>query len=218
MGKVYEQIPAAPFAQWLNDEIKRIEADDPFRTEEKSVVPAVRILAARLDVSDRWIYRFRKSLDSYGRPTNTAPRDPVEDALERAGVPFAALYPDLVASGDVELEPDIFCESCDEMVTPIHGCCPWCTPEEGHPRRCSGCGGWKYKAMVDLCVRCERKRRGVQGPTMHNPVLKARAVALRREGLEIKAIAARLGVPQSTVGDWVCGIPAGDPLSLRESA
>jgi transcriptional regulator with XRE-family HTH domain len=47
----------------------------------------------------------------------------------------------------------------------------------------------------------------------HPPGRVATARALRREGLSIREVAARIGVARSTVGDWLKG--EGEPLYVK---
>lgn len=58
-------------------------------------------------------------------PTEFFERAPVEDALHTAGVSFAAIYPEIAAEEDLELQPDRWCWHCQEAVTPIKDECPW---------------------------------------------------------------------------------------------
>jgi hypothetical protein len=122
-----EPIPAAPFVAVLNRELERLATNDTFRLDENAQEPpAVQLLAFRLGVAQRTVYRYLRSLDGEGQPTDTYARNPVEDALERLEVPFADVYPEIAATEDRPLEPDAYCTSCHEVVTPIDGCCPWC--------------------------------------------------------------------------------------------
>jgi hypothetical protein len=132
MAHAGEHIPAAPFIAWLEDQIDKIRRDDTLRDSEcMKEVPAERILADRLGVAPRIFYRYRRGLISGSRngikgdyPTETFTRASVENMLDRVGKALADLYPDL--DEDIELEPDLPCPTCREVVTPLGGCCPWC--------------------------------------------------------------------------------------------
>lgn len=148
-------IPAAPFAEWLNEWLEREERQDLFFKPQSRVIDSVRTVAEQLGVSDKWVYRHKHSLDDGGQPTDLFARNPIEDALARIGKPISDLYPELGV--DVELEPDIFCESCRTTVTPIGGLCPWCTPEPGHSFSCPRCGGWKGTRKASMCQACRHE-------------------------------------------------------------
>ena len=154
------RIPAAPFAGWVNSQLAALGGWAVTGGSAEGRGP-VQMLANRLEVTARSAYRWSRSLDGDGRPTDSFARDPVEDALERfdpGGGLFASLYPEVVVADEVELEPDIFCEGCREMVTPIDGLCPWCTPEPGNLRACPGCGGWKARDRR-VCGSCRTRER-----------------------------------------------------------
>lgn len=154
-----EPIPAAPFVAFLNERLDRLAADDTLRgAEEESQVPAVRILSDQLGVSERAIYRYTHSLTSLGKPTTTFPRNRVEDMLDALDVPFADVYPEIAAAEDRPLEPDGYCSSCREIVSPIDGCCPWCerTTSTNVPRRmyCKREDAMRFPANDGNCWRC----------------------------------------------------------------
>jgi hypothetical protein len=129
-----EQIPSAPFARWLNEQLARLSG-----REHGDIQAAILSLAYECgwhganDGGVRKLYRFRKQLRSSslnGRkqdiPTVTFPRAPVEDALFCAGVPFEDVYPEIAAREQVLLEPAGWCPDCREERTPIDGLCPFC--------------------------------------------------------------------------------------------
>jgi len=154
-----ERVPAAPFVAWLNREAERIEADETlFGNNGQARASAA--LGDRLEVAERTIWRWRNSVDpTTGEETNNYARKVVEDALDRAGgVTFADLYPDVVAADDVELEPEAYCASCHELVTPVGGKCPWCDratsagPRE--KRYCKREDRMVFPAVEGDCWRC----------------------------------------------------------------
>ena len=159
MRPAQEYIPAAPFVEWLAVELRRLRAMESLRLDERyqKRVPSNTVLARRLGMSVKALYRYSRSINDANEHVDVFERNRVEDALDRADRRlFAQLYPEVAVRSDVELEPDIFCESCRETVTPIDGCCPWCTPEPGHPQCCPGCGGWKATGAV-TCAPCFRR-------------------------------------------------------------
>jgi hypothetical protein len=109
-----DRVPAGPFVAWLNREI-----DKPGQSQDT--------LASHLGVEVRSVYRWKNSLDGEGDHTDTYARRVVEDVLDQVdNVTFADLYPEIAAAEDLDLEPDGYCGSCHEVVTPIAGSCPWC--------------------------------------------------------------------------------------------
>ena|SRR5215216_4121313 len=151
-----ETVPAAPFVEWLQ-RLKVALKNDPALKLGRLGSGVEREIAQRLGVSTKAVYRYLRSINNEGRAVDVFDRACVEDMLDRAGIPFWHLYPELAT--DVELEPDVFCESCFEMVTPIGGLCPWCTPAPGDPRACPRCGGWKYNKDSQMCSSCSREVR-----------------------------------------------------------
>lgn len=140
-----ETVPAAPFVAWLERQIEQ----EPDRAT----------VAFRLGVHERILYRWTRSQDGQGRPTDTYLRSTVEDALHRAGTDFGDVYPDLVAGGeDIDLEPDAYCASCRDIVTPISGQCPWCdratTSELPSRLYCPREDAMRYPANDGNCWRC----------------------------------------------------------------
>lgn len=120
-----ERIPAHPLAFWLNQRLNRYIRENQYTPTDQTPHAAVKELARDLDISDRALYRYLRSLNAYGKPTDTFIRARVEDMLHEAGVGFYEVYPDLAE--DVDLEPDAWCRQCGEMVTPISSSCPWCS-------------------------------------------------------------------------------------------
>lgn len=154
-----EHIPAAPFVALLNSEIDRIAADDMLRLSElQQEAPATSILADRLGVAERTVYRYKNSLDGDNRPIETYPRNIIEDLLERLDIPFEDVYSEIAAAEDIELEPDRYCAACKEIVTPIDGVCPWCqrTVVDEIPRRryCYAEDRMVFPTTEGKCWRC----------------------------------------------------------------
>jgi hypothetical protein len=82
-----DQIPARPFIEWIEQQLDAISRNDTLRlTEVENHVPATRVLADRLGVEVRILYRYRRGLRSGSRngrkgefPTDTFPRAAIED-------------------------------------------------------------------------------------------------------------------------------------------
>lgn len=153
-----EPIPAAPFVALLAQQLERLAADDTLSGVEESTAPAVRILANRLGVSERAVYRYTHSLTSEGKPVDTFPRNRVEDLLDALDVSFADVYPEIVAAEDRPLEPDGYCASCREVVSPIDGCCPWCeratTSKLPKHMYCKREDAMRFPTVGGACWRC----------------------------------------------------------------
>jgi hypothetical protein len=81
-------------------------------------------LPRRLQIAEKTLKRYCDGVNDAGHPVEEYERDRIEDMLNNAGVHFRELYPDHDA--DVELEPDVFCVTCEETTTPIEGVCPRC--------------------------------------------------------------------------------------------
>lgn len=164
MAKDYgEPIPAGPFIAWLNDKLEKLATDETLVLSglEAADVPTMTILGDQLGISERAVYRYKNSLSSVGEPTDTFPRNRVEDMLDAADVRFEDVYPDIAAAEDVELEPEAFCTSCRDIVTPISGACPWCDRPviEQVPTLmfCSRCDKMQRPAIDGACWRCGGK-------------------------------------------------------------
>lgn len=120
-------LPAAPFVRWLREQSDIIGHDYSLLGAGIPAPPVNTALAKRLGVVPRTIYRYLRSLDGAGRPTDTYERKQIEAVLTRAGVDFFEIYPDLDDLDlDLELEVDEYCPRCREITTPINGICPWC--------------------------------------------------------------------------------------------
>jgi hypothetical protein len=142
-----ERVPAAPFVEWVNREVDALDED------------GVTVFAARCGVTTRTLYRWSRSLDANSDPTDNYARSIVEDTLDHADVPFADIYPEIAAAEDVPLEPDAFCGSCHEVVTPIGGDCPWCgrATTKDLPRRrmyCKRDDRMVWPTAENTCWRC----------------------------------------------------------------
>lgn len=153
-----EHIPAAPFVAVINAELERLAQLDVFRGDDQSQVPAQRMLADRVGVAERTLYRYKNSLDGDSNPTETYARNPVEDALDRLDMRFEDVYPEIAAADDVDLEADAYCVSCHEVVTPINGACPWCdrstTAEIPKRMYCEREDKTSFAAVDGNCWRC----------------------------------------------------------------
>lgn len=159
-----EAIPAGPFVAVINAEIERIGRADTLRPSEiAKEVPAQAILAGRIGVAERTLYRYRKSLNSENQPTETFARDVVENALERLDFRFEDVYPEIAAAEDIALEDDAYCAGCREIVTPIDGICPWCERQTTSkiPARlyCKREDAMRFPALDGQCWRCGGKLR-----------------------------------------------------------
>jgi hypothetical protein len=121
MARAKEQIPAAPFAEWLNERFaiwaRRCEGD---------INVAARMVAKEIgwdkkSVTEggvRNLYRYRKQMCGtskvvdgktikYDRPTETFSRWVVQEALNHAGVPIAEVYPYEALVDEFQAEYDI---------------------------------------------------------------------------------------------------------------
>lgn len=137
--KLGPQIPAKPFADWLNERFKFYEDQLRYQSVLRGSMlnfgngPAQKVceeIGWPGDGGVRKLHRYRHQLmcgsvqtRKLDRHTEFFPRYVVEEALHRAGVGMWELYPDYVV--DIELEPDRWCPVCEEIVTPIDGFCPW---------------------------------------------------------------------------------------------
>lgn len=130
-----DRIAARPFVRWLE------------RQSQLTRSELARKLGWGDEVGERRLYRYERSLmetridgEKVIVHTDTFVRSVVVDALSHAGVGMWELAGLTEADGspcagreeyedDVVLEPDAFCETCHETVTPVDGACPW---GEGH--------------------------------------------------------------------------------------
>lgn len=157
-------IPATPFIAWLDAELERLRRDTGLaeHTGQGGVFQtgATKALAQRLGISERGLLRYRSGLNSLNQPTDTFPRNLVEDMLDRVGVGMWEVYPDLEAQEP--LLEDAYCRSCHETVTPIDGdngpICPWCDrtvtydiPQRGY---CATEEAMRFPAVDGNCWRC----------------------------------------------------------------
>lgn len=130
------RIPAEPFLAWCERQLVLIANGGALGTvpvggfgqtsDREARRRAHGVLAGRLGVEVRTLWRYLHRLDTEGRPTTTLSRYSVEDMLNRAGEDFYAVYAQLEHERDIELEPDVFCPRCGEMTTPHEGTCLWC--------------------------------------------------------------------------------------------
>ena len=140
MAPVREMVPAAPFAEWLNHRLGQLAA----RAENElngAIIALVREVGwdcPTVEAGQRKLYRFRHQLMSGSRngvkgtwPTERFPRFTVEEALHCAGVLFEDLYPEIVAAEATWLEPETWCDRCDDLVCPVDGVCLWCDRRTG---------------------------------------------------------------------------------------
>lgn len=152
MGRKYAHLPAAPFVELLH-------------REEQLIGTAA--LATDIEVDERTLYRYRHSLDGDGRPTDSFPKDHIENALWKLRVELADLYPDL--EGDDAEIVEGWCSVCEEIVgIDKEQRCLWCCTPAGKPmsRReraqragtiCSDCGGKKSAGGALICRPCYDK-------------------------------------------------------------
>jgi hypothetical protein len=128
------RIPAEPFVAWCDRRLRvlarggtmGILPTDLLRERTLIASGARKVLAYRLGIEDRTLWRYLNGWDGTGRPTRTLPRHPVEDMLHRAGEDFYVVYPQYADERDIELEPDVWCKCCKQTTTPLHGICLWC--------------------------------------------------------------------------------------------
>lgn len=138
-----EEVPAEPFARWLNERYEYWEQRCRYiDTSRPGEHPTSRVCQeigweGETGVRRLWRYRHRLSETAKGRTRTsrgtrvlltmqTFPRDVVEDALHHADVMFMELYPDIAAAEELDLEPAQWCPGCREERTPIDGHCPFC--------------------------------------------------------------------------------------------
>ncbi len=130
-----DRVEAAPFVEWLHRRLAFLEREHP-RTagmdpERGRMLSARDALAYELGVDQRTVYRYLRSAvcttNGERRKTDhvtaTFRLDKVQEMLDHAGIPITEVYPHV---GDVELEEDMWCDTCVQMTTPINGECPWC--------------------------------------------------------------------------------------------
>jgi hypothetical protein len=127
------RIPAEPFVAWCEQRLRVLAKDGaigilPSDARQRTMIArgARTVLAYRLGIEDRTLWRYLNGWDSVARPTRTLPRHPVEDMLHRAGEDFYAVYPQYAHERDIELEPDVWCAMCKQVTTPLDGVCLWC--------------------------------------------------------------------------------------------
>jgi len=98
---------------------------------------AARNLAVQMGITDRTLHRIRNGIgtgkrlgpsghQAYTYGITTWARFRVEDMLHLAGADFYDVYPEFQHERDVVLEPECWCPSCREVVTPMDGVCLWC--------------------------------------------------------------------------------------------
>lgn len=153
-------LPAQPFIDWCNAQLDRLRHDETIaaHTGAGSAVKGGehQVLADRLGITERTLYRYLRSIDGSSRPTETYGAHLLEDMLEHAGLRLADVYPDTEV--DVELETDAYCASCRDIVTPINGQCPWCDRQttDDKPKRlfCATCDAAMFPALDGDCWRC----------------------------------------------------------------
>lgn len=144
MARKYEQVPAAPFARWLNKRFAywAVRAKGDVNEAAALLADEIGWGTKGADGGVRTLFRYRKQLKGSSKivngrrvkvdvPTDLFRRLVVEEALFSAGVPFEDLYPDIAARETVELEPDQWCLRCEETKTPIDGRCPFCESKIG---------------------------------------------------------------------------------------
>lgn len=105
-----EMVDAIPFGIWVDQQIKRLMADE---TSDGGQCK----LAEQLGVGESWLHKgaWRRRL--------TVERHVVEDALHRAGVGWWEVYDEEHVDAHVR---SAWCGPCAEQVTTVSGICPWC--------------------------------------------------------------------------------------------
>jgi hypothetical protein len=121
-GDVY--IPNQPFRDWLRAEIIALGGNPEVGSKDTS--GACEVLARRLDIASRTLYRHLRGLNGCSVPSDVIGRLAVEEMLHNAGASFYEIYPDFAYEQDIELEDDAWCRCCADLVTPIMAVCPWC--------------------------------------------------------------------------------------------
>lgn len=144
-----DHLPAKPFAERL-------------RREES--VRGAEALSADLKVNIRTIWRFKNMVDGDGNPTDSFPRDLIENNLHLLGLHLWDLYPDL--TGDDAEVVEGYCTVCRENVgIDEEQRCLWCGSPASRPssrreraiRRgtvCPQCGGPKSNNGALICRAC----------------------------------------------------------------
>ena len=128
------RVAAEPFVAWCQRRLRAISnhgaigilPTNPTERQDTIRPGTHTVLAHRLGIEPRTLWRYLHRLDGSDQPTATISRYAVEDMLTRAGEDFYALYPEYEHERDVELEPDGWCPHCQELTTPVEGKCLWC--------------------------------------------------------------------------------------------
>lgn len=84
-----ERLPARPLAKWLAREIARLECNETIGTSP------VQYLSRNMQIDEKIVRRWRDLLGGTDKPTETQPRETVEDALHRYGALIFDVFPDL---------------------------------------------------------------------------------------------------------------------------
>jgi hypothetical protein len=115
-----ELIPAAPFAQWLNQRFGELAAQEDSDLNSACVRLAKELgwTDVSVEAGERKLYRFRKQMRAGSRivkgkvkkgdfPTEVFSRQVVVEALHHAGVPLGDVYPYEAVVDEFQMEYDV---------------------------------------------------------------------------------------------------------------
>lgn len=180
MARRSEQIPAAPFARWLNERYGQLAAQDghDLNTACQALARELGWTDISADAGVRKLWRLRKQLAASsvkGRkcevPTDTFSRQVVIEALHHAGVPLGDLYPYEAIVDEFQLEYDVpltearrladaWCEQAWKKAWEQEG--RYVLPEKRPSHYCGSCRRTTRK-FVGVCEECMASVRSVLG-------------------------------------------------------
>jgi hypothetical protein len=138
------RLPAGPLREWIDARLGQLEARANGHTP-------IQMLASELGVTKRTLFRWREQAETPDLAT-------VEDALNRAGVRLAELYPEF----ELDVAGERFCPRCHDTVTVADDLrCPWCETDTTEPpataakRFCPSCDRMVWPTNAGTCWRCE---------------------------------------------------------------
>lgn len=179
-----DQIPSAPFAEWLNQRFRHYEEEQRSAGE---LSPAQRLcieIGWSAENGPRQLYRYRHQILEtkenglrVTRHADTYRLETVQLALEHAGVDIEEIYPGLKPLSPAERASvrtlQAFCVECDEKVSVMaDGSCAWCgtlTAGGDGPWGSCGCGCGATIALFDRNDRPVRYRRGHAPKSLEKP-------------------------------------------------